>query len=519
MFVSRVSTSLLFERINAESNSPEMLTAEQIINSSLLTVRPLGDLVIAPINNSIRNVSEEYGVEDADVPLFRPADMRSLFLDTAGALRVTREFEQNHRKARVHPGNILISAAGTVASVARVPSNIEFGCINGSFARVVVKKECEGFVLSYLASRYGFQAMMRWAVGSVQKHLNLEDLPNVKIAMPNLSVQKYIGDKVHQAERLRFLGLTLDRAIEKDIESLFSEVVRDAIKYDSKDLKHNRVTRSLLNDRLDSRYYSASYVRLNLELRDHPSLAELTSKIECGPFGGNAIADDLYEADGLPFIRPLNLTGSRFDQSKVVSVSSKRLKQFGLKEYDGENLYFARVGSPAVAYFSGPASISPNVIIARGKSNTADVAYLQCFCSSVFGLMQLEQELKEGVQPTTSTDAIRNLKVVLPSPGKQQEIGDRYRTSEVTRQTSERLVVAAKQLVEALIERKVSEDELNHAQNRLEQGDDSVDRAILGRIFEGGLDARDTRPLFPNLDAYYETLRMVEREQNEVAAK
>ncbi|MDP1563439.1 MAG: hypothetical protein Q8M16_18820, partial [Pirellulaceae bacterium] len=69
------------------------------------------------------------------------------------------------------------------------------------------------------------------------------------------------------------------------------------------------------------------------------------------------------------------------------------------------------------------------------------------------------------------------------------------------------------------IERKVTEVALIHAQTCLERGDDKADRAILSRLFEGGLDATETRQLFPDLDAYYENLRLVEREQTEVAAK
>jgi type I restriction enzyme, S subunit len=432
--------------------------------------------------------------------------------------------EAQHRKfhgSQLKTGDLLVAMGGYVGAAAIVPPNCPAANIGRHTARIVVdsQKADKHFVWAYIRSSIGTRLFEREVTGSVQAGINLEDLREIEIPIPAGLVQRYIGNKVRRAERLRAYSQALDANLEADINGLFSNEVRVAINYDANNVKYSRVDRSLLTDRLDSRYYSPSFVRLSKELREHPSLAEITSKIECGPFGGNAIADDLYEADGLPFIRPLNLTGSRFDQSKLVLVSSKRLKQFGLKEYEGENLFFARVGSPAVAYFSGAASISPNVIIARGDSSKADVAYLQCFCSSKFGLMQLEQELKEGVQPTTSTDAVRNLKVVLPSQSQQIHIGNRHRTSERFRQISECLITASKSLVEAIIERKVSEDELINAQSRLELGDDSADRAILSRLFEGGWNATETRPLFPDLDADYETLRMVEREPTEVAAK
>jgi len=75
---------------------------------------------------------------------------------------------------------------------------------------------------------------------------------------------------------------------------------------------------------------------------------------------------------------------------------------------------------------------------------------------------------------------------------------------------SDKLISASMMLVEALVDRNISENELAVAQTQLEQGDDSGDRAILSRLYEGGIDATETRPLFPDLDAYYEILKMAE---------
>ena len=113
----------------------------------------------------------------------------------------------------------------------------------------------------------------------------------------------------------------------------------------------------------------------------------------------------------------------------------------------------------------------------------------------------------------------KRLWVPLPDPRIQDFIGGKLQVADTVSRLSKRLVASAKLLVEALIERNVTENELIHAQMRLEQGDESADRAILSRLFEGGLDATETRPLFPDLDAYYQTLQMVERETVEVTAK
>jgi type I restriction enzyme S subunit len=518
MEASRVNEGTLTERLDAEFYRPVFLR-----NDSMLLALPKS-YTVAGVSDQVKlgytgPIDSYYG------------DTGALFLTSKNLAEGKVEVGEDTERIRfeIHSGvlastqakagDLLLSRTGTVGKAAVLHDAEEKYNFAAHLFAIRLKKGVDGdFLAAFFNSTPGRLQSERMQRGTIIQGLSIFDIPGMKVPVPQFSAQKYIGDKARQAERLRSITLRVSAFISSEIDGMFSDDVRNSIRSHT-EIRHSRVAQTQLTDRLDSRYYSEAYVQINSLLKNEKSLNDVTLKVECGPFGGNAIADDLYEVDGLPFIRPLNLTGCIFDQSKIVRVSSTRLKQFGLKEYDGENLFFARVGTPAAAYFSGAVSISPNVIIAQGKSDSADVAYLQCFCSSVYGLLQLQQELKEGVQPTTSTDAVRGMKVFLPKPEKQIEIGNLYRSREKSRLISESLVAAAKLLVESLIERNVTEDELIHAQMRLENGEDSADRAILSRLFEGGWDATETRPLFPDLDAYYETLQMVAREQTEVAAK
>jgi type I restriction enzyme S subunit len=188
-----------------------------------------------------------------------------------------------------------------------------------------------------------------------------------------------------------------------------------------------------LETRLDAGFYEPRYLKLSERLKTlgAVSLKTIVSKIACGPFGGNAIADDIYQDDGLLFIRPVNISSNVFDDSKVVKVPEVVLVENGLKVYDGENLYFGRVGVPCVALISGRTSISPNIIIAQTKGISADPYYLSCFSSSIYGLSQLKRQLKEVAQPTTSTDAVKDLLVYKPHIDVQTYIGNKVRQAEL----------------------------------------------------------------------------------------
>ncbi len=211
-----------------------------------------------------------------------------------------------------------------------------------------------------------------------------------------------------------------------------------------------QVDRKSLGERLDAGFYHPEYLLLDdhLASRGAVQLHTVVDGVSCGPFGGNAIADDLYAEEGVFFIRPLNITSNIFDESSLVKVPKQLLLDNRLKIYSGKNLYFGRVGVPCVAIIDAETSISPNIIIARLDESLADPEYLYAFSSSVYGLTQLKRQLKEVAQPTTSTEAVNNLKVFLPDVKSQKYIGDKVRQAE-------RLRAWAKQL-NLLISKKFS---------------------------------------------------------------
>ena len=75
---------------------------------------------------------------------------------------------------------------------------------------------------------------------------------------------------------------------------------------------------------------------------------------------------------------------------------------------------------------------------------------------------------------------------------------------------SNKLTTAAKYLVEALIEGKLSETELKNAQTALQKGDTEPDKAILTKLTRKGYDIANEPPLFPDLDALYQATREID---------
>ena len=95
-------------------------------------------------------------------------------------------------------------------------------------------------------------------------------------------------------------------------------------------------------------------------------------------------------------------------------------------------------------------------------------------------------------------------------PKFEQHLIDEWGTKLLFAQLSyiyaQKLVGYAKFIVEALIEDVITEEELIQAQNALEQGDKSLDRAILSQMTEDGYAVAGSKPLFADLDEFYDLL-------------
>jgi type I restriction enzyme S subunit len=91
------------------------------------------------------------------------------------------------------------------------------------------------------------------------------------------------------------------------------------------------------------------------------------------------------------------------------------------------------------------------------------------------------------------------------------QIGNPLRFARSLSDIATNLVQAAKLLVEGLIERSISEAELALAQSKADSGDYRGIGEILARLHEGGIDVTDTRPLFRDLDAFFQTIQLAEQ--------
>ena len=429
--------------------------------------------------------------------------------------RIDKGQHQKFHGSQLKVGDLLVAMGGYVGAAAIVPPNCPDANIGRHTARIVIdsKKADKYFVWSYIRSSIGTRLFEREVTGSVQAGINLEDLRDIEIPMPRDLVQMYIGNKVRQAERLRRAASQLK---EKQ-SALISIPVIESLLVTHDDVTNRVQPKTFSADRFDPKYYSKK------------SLALVESISQSGGVHISGLCDSMtngfesrdFQLSGTPYLTVSEISSGRVDIASAPKISAAI--EIPIKARATRNcVLVVRGGSVGIAAkvfeWDESAAISSDLI--RLEFASEDVAAaVAAFLGSDCGALLMKRASYGAVMPKLGQEELAS--ILIPNSILKQGavLNELMKQTEQCIRLSRNLINSAKRLVEALIERKVAEDELVHAQTRLEQGEDSADRAILSRLFEGGWDAKETRPLFPDLDAYYETLRIVERDQMEVAAK
>lgn len=501
MFIQTIKPEEIFDRLNAEAYLPEYIECAHKLQHSGLPLTTLGEFVSKQMNNSIRGITGELDFPGSTIPMFRPADISGGYADPDSAPKLSANFEADHEKSRVYPGDLVLGIAGTVGCVGRVPANVKFGNINGSSARIATSSDQKSaYLLAYLQSRFGQASLLRYGVGSVQKHLNLEDLPIATVCNPDFITQNYIGDKIRQAERLRAWA----KSLEINISNHFSDLAANP---QPQSTSWRTSPHDLDPYRINPKHYDPVVLDLihraeasGIELQ---ALSSLTGKKQIA--GGATPKGAQYVDKGIFFARVQNVKPLRLDLSDAVYIDAIADQEIARSRCDIDDVILTITGYPGTASLVTQEDLPININQHSVRFNVktgVDPAYICAALNSRFLKYQVERLAIGGTRDSLDYPSVGNLLIPRFSHRLEHAIAKMARNVIAAIKLAQRLTTAAKLLVEALIEGHLSEAELIAAQQQLEAGDTSLDRAILSRLKTDGLNGTG-QPLFADLDELY----------------
>ncbi|WP_295577135.1 hypothetical protein [uncultured Lamprocystis sp.] len=441
------------------------------------------------------------------VGLIRTTDVRpNEFLDD-DILRTTDLTSVSLRESiQVRSGDIVYTMSGTIGYCCVIPQTPEVFSFSNTIVRLRLPKttvDDPHYVSTFFNCKYGYEQSLRLVSGGIQGHVMPNPFKTLLISLPDRHLQRYIGDKVRQAERLRARAKGCLSTLVKFVETPESE---QALATRSK--MTGRIPPGLLTARLDAKYYGNHSVEvLRVAQTATESIGSLLLSIS------NGFEERSFCSEGVPYV-----TVSEVSSGRLILSSAPRISpdvEIPRKAYINERcVLVVRTGSIGTAVKvdrRDTAAVISSHLIRLEFDSEATACAVAAFLSSPSGKV-LQHKISYGaVQPQIGQDEL----ICLPVPDHVLEEAEHILQLTKSREDgirlSQSLVSAAKLLVESLIEGQITEVQLIAAQQALEAGDDSLDRVILARLKTDGLDGAG-EPLFPDLDQLYDLLERAQPE-------
>ena len=501
MFNLRISPRILEHRLDSGFYNPKGLKATEMLEKNMM-VLPLSALVdqSRTITNGVRGPDWE----NTKYKLIRLQDCESWQVNHRDAASISLlQFKENNR-CKLKVNDIVVAIGGYVGNAAVLTEDCY--AVIGQHSAILPSPEAQNidsrFLLAYLNSRIAESIFNRYVSGTVQAGINLEDLRDLPAPVIDTTTQKYIGDKVRQAEELRAWA----KNQKVKLKALESQI--PAIKLDTSDSKVSLANLSFLTEnRLDARYYSKKHLNLYSQFSsDFVSLGDICSGFKYGA----SIAANYVEQDGLPFIRGNALYANGINREDIVYLDKSMQKELKSAFVNEGDILVTRSGTVGVTTFVssdyskfwyGSFIIKCNLV-----SDKYIPEYISWFLNSWVGQQQFRRLENGAVQLNVNIEELSSI-YVWSAPDQFQTLVKELIENEVSAiNASKNLIFIAKTLVEALIEGQLTEEQLIQAQQALEDGDNTLDKAILSKLSSEGYAVEGATPLFSDVDELYHLL-------------
>ncbi|GAA0655825.1 restriction endonuclease subunit S [Rheinheimera tangshanensis] len=554
MFINRISSRTLNDRLQAEFYNPKLILLTEKLCKH-------GSNSLYAYSNDFLRDPYCYGFEQANnsanrctVPYVKGEDLQQ-FVVTETKSWIEESSLNKHSKVALKKGDLIISVRGYIGHVAVFSCNVGLPSPNVLAIRPNTTLVAPYFLSAYFNSNTGHSLVRRYVSGSVQETITVEDIGKIQCFVPDFISQKYIGDKVRQAEQLRTWAKVLYR-IPAFIDALIQGVLPLPLT--------NALTTLLMGDKKEATKELTKFLSLNIADSDTKQVFQsFIAKNKMGSvdierefFHINTVVTDAIEdflsaqtyrpaiTEAFDIITSTKHTclqamslepirqgaTPKFSTIGKKCIKSKQTRDLFLDETgyetvdpdDEQNKRVVRlkrndilitrqgagtVGRASIFLDDEETYITDSLFLVRIDSDKAHPAFIAGFLRSYTGQRLIEKGVYGSTgQLNLSSGALRNIPVPDVDLDFQNFLGEALCTADTLFKLSTRLTQAAKTLVEALIEGQLNEQQLIQAQQTLEDGDNTLDQAILSELSSEGYAIEGATPLFSDIDELYRLL-------------
>jgi type I restriction enzyme M protein len=302
-------------RLNPRFYSPEYFALIHKLKISKYPIKKLKDIAVRLVDGPFGSQLKVIEYVNDGIPLIRVKDIKNGSIDINGLVYITHAKQEQLKRSRVNPGDVLVTKAGSVGNAAVFPLELKEGNITSHLAKIELNhKEVNPYYLcTYLNSKHGVSQIFRWGYKSTRPELNLEEVGEILIAVPPLEIQEKIASMMEEAYKVK---KKKELEAEKHLNSIEEYVSEElGIKVQEMEEKRLRVfgvtARILKGGRLDPFYYEPRFKAIDEALRKGKCELVQFGKIISEISGGatpKAKGKAYLNEEGIPFLRVQNIT-------------------------------------------------------------------------------------------------------------------------------------------------------------------------------------------------------------------
>lgn len=468
------------DRLDAEYYNPAALSTLKKMETKG-TVTTFGDLVDEGYRVVYHGTDSINGLKDSEVlPFLSPTQ-----IDANGSInfedadKLPLYYKDQYPKGLGKAGEILVEVKGNVSKVGIVPSAFPKNLmISGSLYKATLnpRRVDSHYVLAFLKSKHGQILKNRLTSNTIINYIAKDALYSIPVIELKEKAQRYIGDKVRQAEQLRVWAKRLEEMADSKIKDLFHFNFVDSLT-----LKPRRMKQQVLSAvSLAPEFARATDSQMTF--RNSSKLSNFISKCKCG--------DPIKSEDRVP--------GPYFYYGASGPIDTHTEFNF-----NGKYLIIAQDGSIGCANVADGKFWANNHVWVLKVKDEYDIESICRFLDKHFPCWK--GVTTGSVVPKVTSENLLNILIPI-DVAKNREIGSKLRLAVTMAAYAKKLTASAKTLVEALIEGQLTEQQLIQAQQALEDGDNRLDQAILSKLSAEGYAIEGATPLFSDVDELYSLL-------------
>lgn len=500
MYTVRV-LSEIDDRLDAEYYNPEALvTINKMETKGSITT--FGSLVSEGYRVVYHGTDSTNGLKDNEtLPFLSPTQ-----IDKNGAIsfentdRLPIYYKDKYPKGLGSVGEILVEVKGNVSKVGIIPSRFPKNLmISGSLYKAILDstRADSHYILAFLKSKHGQILKNRLTSNTIINYIAKDALYSIPVIELDVITQKYIGDKVRQAEELRAWA----KYTQTNANDLIPAYINEIERYQHKSYRTVKIN----PERLDSLFYHPDYIALEniMKSKGCKNLGLIATLIKKAWDKKRADNFEYFEIGGLN-ISTGQVASANIETSSAPSRAKTKVQQ-------GDILVSTvRPNRKNVGFIIENANdvemVATSGFSVLRFSSLKEAAFYHAWLRTDDATSQLMRWNSGSAYPAIDDNVPLN--IIVPEFNKDfiNEWGQKLLDAQFAYVYAKQLTNAAKTLVEALIEGQLTEDKLIQAQQALEDGDNALDKAILSKLSSKGYAVEGAAPLFSDIDELYRLL-------------